>query len=210
MPIDAALLIPDRNLSNSVAELRARIIGNLEEAQKIISSNTQLAQQRMKEQYDKTAAPVQYDVGSKVWVFTPKKPKGLSKKLSHNFHGPNRIVSKLSPVHFKLHTMENRPVSVPVHANRLKPYFDPNDRPIAAPTIDLSTPDLSDTDLPADSFPADANSADKDDPTPDAYPAHSDAHSPTDPEESEPSITRPEDLHSPDRIVDIFPSSQET
>ena len=145
LPIDAALLIPDKNLSNSVAELCARIVGNLEEAQKIISSNTQLAQQRMKEQYDKTAAPVQYDVGSKVWVFIPKKPKGLSKKLSH----------------FKLHTMENRPVSIPVHANRLKPYFDPNDRPLAAPTVDLSTPDLSDTDLPADSFPADANSAHK-------------------------------------------------
>ena len=48
LPLDASLLLPDSNLSNSVAELRARIVKNLEESRQIVSSNTQLAQQRMK------------------------------------------------------------------------------------------------------------------------------------------------------------------
>ena len=107
------------NLSSSVAEHRARIVQKLEDAQNIILSSTQLAQQRMKEQHDKRSRCVPYEVGQSVWVYTPKQRKGLSKKLLHNYHGPYRIVSKLSPVHFKLRTLDNRVVSIPAHANRL-------------------------------------------------------------------------------------------
>eukprot|EP00794_Sanderia_malayensis_P015571 gene15571-17147_t len=131
--------MPDTSLSSSVAEHRERIVRNLEEAQSIISSTTELAQQHMKLQYDKTSAAVRYDIGSKVWVHTPKSRKGLSKKLSHNYHGRYRIVAKLSPVHFKLRTVDNRPVSVPVHANRLKPFYDPADRPIEPPSEAVPT-----------------------------------------------------------------------
>ena len=130
LPTDASLLLPSSShLSSSVAEHRAGIFQSLERAIRLISANTQLAQQRMKEQYDRTSKPVPFDIGCKVWVYTPKWKKGLSKKLMHNNHGPYRIVARLSPVHFRLRTMENRPVAVPVHANRMKPYFDPNDRP---------------------------------------------------------------------------------
>ena len=124
LPMDVSLL-PPTNLSPSVAEHRARIVTTLEEAQQLIQSNTQRAQLKMKARYDQSARPVPYTVGQRVWVYTPKHRKGLSKKLLHNFHGPYRIVEKLSPVHFKLRTLENKPVNTPVHANRLKPYFDP-------------------------------------------------------------------------------------
>ena len=80
--IDTALLLPSPNLSASVAEHRARIVSNLEEAQATIQSNTQLAQQRMKEQCDKTSCPVQFTVGSKVWVCTPKTRKRIVKKTN--------------------------------------------------------------------------------------------------------------------------------
>ena len=82
LPIDAALLLPSSNLSPSVAEHRARIVESLEEAQKIICSNTQLAQQRMKLQYDKTSAPVQYRIGSKVWVYTKNKERPVKETQS--------------------------------------------------------------------------------------------------------------------------------
>ena len=134
----------------------------------------------MKIQYDKNAAPVQFDIGSKVWVYTPKNRKGLSKKLAHNFHGPYRITAKLSPVHFNLPTLDNRPVAVPVHANHLKPYFDPQDRPIEPPSDLGHSPDLSDSDLPDDSF------------LKDILP-------------SEPAITRPEDTFPPEEIKSYSP-----
>ena len=192
LPIDAALLLPTSNLSPSVAEHRARIVQNLEDAQRTIRSNTQLAQQRMKLQYDKHSAPVHYEVGSKVWVFTPKTKKGLSKKLSHNFHGPYRIVHKLSPVHFRLRTLDNRVVSVPVHANRLKPFYDPADRPIGPlPPVDDTSPDLAESDLPSDSFVTVDSQI-----TTDVDSASDSITSPT-----EPTITRPEDFYTPQTIV---------
>ena len=152
-PIYASLLLPSSShLSSSVAEHRARIVQNLENAQHLISANTQLAQQKMKEQYDRTSKPVPSDIGCKVWVYTPKLKRELSKKLMHNYHGPYRIVARLSPVHFRLGTMDNRPVAVPVHANRMKPYFDPNDRPIDPPSDLNDAFELSESDLPKDSY----------------------------------------------------------
>ena len=178
LPIDASLLLPSSShLSSSVAEHRARIVQNLEHAQHLISANTQLAQQKMKEQYDRTSKPVPFDIGCKVWVYTPKSKKGLSKKLMHNYHGPYRIVARLSPVHFRLRTMDNRPVAVPVHANRMKPYFDPNDRPIDPPSDLNDGFELSESDLPNDSYAEVISS-------------------------TEPQITRPEDVHPPQEIKD--------
>ena len=78
LPIDVALLLPSSKLSSSICEHRARIVQSVENAQRIISSNTQLAQQRMEEQYDKTATPVDFDIDGKVLVYTPKKRKGLN------------------------------------------------------------------------------------------------------------------------------------
>ena len=150
-------LLPPTNLSPSVAEHRARIVQTLEETKQLIQSNTQRAQLKMKARYDQSASPIQYMIGQRMWVYTPKHRKELSKKLLHNYHGPFRIVAKLSPVHFKLRTLENKPVSAPVHANRLKPYFEPKDRPIEAPQEDppmANEPYLRDDDLPADSFPS--------------------------------------------------------
>ena len=148
----------------------------------------------MKEQYDKTAAPVPFEIGSKVWVYTPKSRKGLSKKLAHNFHGPYRIVSKLSPVHFKLRTMDNRPVSVPVHANRMKAYYDPSDRSIAAPSFEETSPDLADTDLPPDSFQT-TNTDRPSLPTP--------VDNALNRLDEEPAVTRPEDTFTPAEIVAV-------
>ena len=152
----------------------------------------------MKLQYDKTSAPVQYRIGSKVWVHTPKTKKSLSKKLSHNFHGPYRIVNQLSPVHFKLRTMDNRVVSVPVNANRLTPFYDPADSPIEPLLpLDQTSPDLADSDLPPDSFAANASVLGAAD---DLVPlSASDILAPP----IEPAITRPEDFHTPQTIVGV-------
>jgi len=191
LPINVSLLMPSDNLSASVSVHRARIVKNLEDAQRIIQSNTQLAQQRMKDKYDKTAAPVPFEIGTKVWVYTPKLRKGLSKKLTHNYHGPYWIVSKLSPVHFRLLTLDNRPISVPVHANRMKLYCDPSDRPLEPPDVGHSSPDLAESDLPADSFVEDG-------------PMRSRSNSAVvrSADSQEPKITRPEDFYEPQMIRD--------
>ena len=65
---------------------------------------------------------------------------------------------ELSPIHFKLRKLENQPVSVPVHPNRLKAYFEQRDRPIEAPTEHSSRqdePHLRDDDIPSESLATD-------------------------------------------------------
>ena len=73
LPIDAALILPDSKVSTSVAQLRAKTVENIESAQQLILSTTQLAQQKMKSYYGKKASPVPFEIGSRVWVYTPKK-----------------------------------------------------------------------------------------------------------------------------------------
>lgn len=101
---------------------------------------------------DRTAKESDYVEGSKVWVYVPKTYKGLSKKLLHNYHGPYWVVKKLSPVRFRLRTCSNRPVSSIVHANRMKPFVDPRDWPLAPPPDIDDDLCLEDQDLPSDSF----------------------------------------------------------
>ena len=72
LPLDAALILPSSTLSTSVAEHRARIVENLGNVRSIVQSNTELAQIRMIEQYNRHSGPFPYEIGSKVWVYTPE------------------------------------------------------------------------------------------------------------------------------------------
>ena len=152
LPPDVSLLPPD-NLSSSVAKHRSRIVQQLEAAQAMARTNIQRAQQQMKAQYDKAAVNAPFEVGQRVWVFTPKPRKGLSKKLRHMWSGLFRICTQLSPFHYQLRTCDNRLVATIVHANRMKPFYDPADCPIVPPIEDdPNEPNLLESDLPDDSF----------------------------------------------------------
>ena len=105
LPIDVKYLPPAADdLSTSVLDYRKRVVEKVELAQNLASENLQRAQQKMKDYYDQKIKEPVFEVGQRVWVYTPRTRKGLSKKLMHNWLGPYRIVEKLSPVHFKLRT----------------------------------------------------------------------------------------------------------
>ena len=59
----------------------------------------------------------------------------------------------LSPVHFKLRTITNKKVGFLCHANRMKPFVDPNVRPIDPLLFDdPAEPYLDESDIPKDCF----------------------------------------------------------
>ena len=93
LPIDVSL-IPREDLSQDVSTHRARLVEKLKDVQKLVKERTEKAQQRMKELHDQMAKEVNFEVGQKVFVYTPKTRKGLSKKLLHCWHGPFRIDSQ--------------------------------------------------------------------------------------------------------------------
>ena len=138
----------------------------VELAQNIAKENIQRSQQKMKDYYDQQAKKPVFEIGQRVWIYTPKTKKGLSKKLLHNWFGPYRIVEQSSPVHFRLRTDTNKKVTFAVHANRMKAFIDPDLRPIDPPLLDdPSEPYLDETDLPNDSFEKElpVTSSEKDD-----------------------------------------------
>ena len=107
----------------------------------------------MKEYYDRNASQPLFEIGQRVWVYTPKTKKGLSKKFLYNWFGPYRIVEQSSPVHYRLRAKDNKKVTFAVHANRMKPFVDPALRPIEPPIDnDPSEPYLDESDIPGDSF----------------------------------------------------------
>ena len=118
----------------------------------------------MKDYYNQnTKKKTVFIVGQRVWVYTLRTRKGLSKKLMHNWLG---IVEKLSLVHFKLRTITNKKVAFSGHANRMKPFVDPNLRPIDTPPFDdPAEPYIQESDIPKDCFEpisAEANPKDTD------------------------------------------------
>ena len=142
----------------------------------------------MKELHDLHADLPPFSPGEKVWVYTPKNRKGLSKKLAHNYRGPYRIVEFLSPVQCVLRPMDNRRISTTVHVSRMKRCVDPASHPIRQPPEDMDEPYLLDSDFPDDSFASDqTNVEDTADqpPAPDNCPELADENTSEEDEESE-------------------------
>ena len=84
-------------------------------------------------------------------MYTPNSKKGLSKKLLHCWFGPYRIVEQSSLVNYRFCTETNKNVAFAVHANRMKPYYDPDLRPIDPPLADdPNEPYLEELDSPED------------------------------------------------------------
>ena len=154
LPVDVKSLPPaSDDLSTSVLDHRKRVVEKVELAQNLARENIQLSHQKMKEYYDRNASQPLFEIGQRVWVYTPKTKKGLSKKLLYNWFGPYRIVEQSSPVHYRLRSKNNKKVTFAVHANRMKPFVDPALRPIEPPIDDdPSEPYLDESDIPADSF----------------------------------------------------------
>ena len=66
------------DLGTSVLDYRKRVVEKVELAQNLARETLQLAQQKMKDYYDqKTKEPV-FEVGQRVWVYTPRTREGLS------------------------------------------------------------------------------------------------------------------------------------
>ena len=88
----------------------------MELAQNLVRENIQRSQQNMKEYYDCNASQPPCEIGQRVWVYTPRTKKGLSKKLLRNWFGPYRIVEQSSPVRYRLRSKRNKKVTFAVHA----------------------------------------------------------------------------------------------
>ena len=125
LPLDVSL-IPSTNLPTSAQQCMNDILSGIEITQKLVRANVADAQRKYKTQYDKQSQPHRFVVGQRVWVYFPVVKQGTSHKLQRKWRGPYYICAELQGNAFILRQCsDNKQLRSPVHAVRLKPFFDP-------------------------------------------------------------------------------------
>ncbi|GBM40817.1 Retrovirus-related Pol polyprotein from transposon 412 [Araneus ventricosus] len=94
----------------------------LESVHAFARERIKLASERMKTRYDSGATGHHFKEGDQVWMYNPKRRRGLSPKLQHNWEGPYTIVKKLNDVIYRVQRSPNAKPKV-IHINRLTPYW---------------------------------------------------------------------------------------
>ncbi|CAC5418293.1 unnamed protein product [Mytilus coruscus] len=135
LPIDNTSLIPKEHLAQDQRIFLGRILQNLERTRKIASENIEIAQERNKRQYDKTAQEPEFRPTQRVWLYCTKVPLGKAPKLLRKWVGPYYItlVNRSNHTYRIRNCANNKEVKSLVTAHRLKPYYDPNTRPTNPP-----------------------------------------------------------------------------
>ncbi|CAG2224221.1 unnamed protein product [Mytilus edulis] len=134
-PIDIAL-IPEstKGLSKDAESALKLIVDNLTQARKIAKTNIEAAQQKYKTQHDKNVEEPSFYILDKVWLYCTRTPVGLSPKLQRKWTGPYYIAEHIGEYTYRLRkASDNKILKAPVHANRLKKYLDPTNRPTNPP-----------------------------------------------------------------------------
>jgi len=122
LPLDVLLKTPSKYESDS-DDYKTQMLFKMNSAFYLAKSNLIEARARQKRQFDKRACLKKFNVGDKVYVTTVVIKPEQSPKFTSKFHGPYRIIDKVSNVLYKLDFKDSRAHPL-IHVNRLKPCFE--------------------------------------------------------------------------------------
>ncbi|GBN28821.1 hypothetical protein AVEN_182225-1 [Araneus ventricosus] len=94
----------------------------------------------MKTRYDSKTTDYHFKEGDLVWMYNPKRWRGLSSKLQQNWEAPCTVVKKLNDVVYRVQRSPNAKPKV-IHINWLAPYRATDHSPKSS----TQSPDLSPT-----------------------------------------------------------------
>ncbi|GBM57276.1 Transposon Ty3-I Gag-Pol polyprotein [Araneus ventricosus] len=119
LPCDILFGRPSETPS-SPNEYMKNLEARLESVHAFARERIKLASERMKTRYDTRATDHYFKEGDLVWMYNPKRRRGLSPKLQQNCEGPYTVVKKLNDVVYRVQTSPNAKPKV-IHINRLAP-----------------------------------------------------------------------------------------
>ncbi|GBM68306.1 Transposon Ty3-I Gag-Pol polyprotein [Araneus ventricosus] len=120
LPCDILFGRPSETPS-SPNEYMKNLEARLESVHAFARERIKLASERMKTRYDSRATHHHFKEGDLVWMYNPKRRRGLSPKLQQNWEGPYTVVKKLNDVVYRVQRSPNAKPKV-IHINRLAPY----------------------------------------------------------------------------------------
>lgn len=134
LPFDTAL-VPREGLNKDAKAHVSDLMAHLKIVKDIAKENIKKAQEKQKQQYDKkTKEAPSFRVGQSVLLHSTKVPIGLSPKLSNPWDGSFYITAIGPNNTYKLRKCSShKELKSYIHANRLKPYDNPDHRPSLNP-----------------------------------------------------------------------------
>ncbi|GBN04648.1 hypothetical protein AVEN_131429-1 [Araneus ventricosus] len=93
----------------------------LESVHAFARERIKLAIEQMKPHYDSRATNHHFKEGDIVWMYNPKRRRGLSRKLQQNWEGTYTIVKKFNNVLYRVQRSRNAKPEI-THINQLAPY----------------------------------------------------------------------------------------
>ncbi|CAG2217030.1 unnamed protein product [Mytilus edulis] len=144
-PIDTVLTEPSK-VGPAAKQYIDKLHEHLVLARAIARENALEAQKKYKAQHDKRAREISYNIRDKVWLDTKKTEVGLSRKLCNKWQGPYYITEVKGKSTYRLRRCsDDVPIKGLINVNRLKKFYDPQDRPTN--NVDVPTDDeMSDDD----------------------------------------------------------------
>ena len=104
---------------NTINEYVSNLQDSMEKVHAYARQRLRCAAKTQKSTYDKTLYGKPYSPGQLVWLYTPVKKKGISRKLARPWTGPFTVVKSLNDVTYLIQKSKTSKI---VHFNRLKMY----------------------------------------------------------------------------------------
>ena len=115
---------PDEELPTVATDYAIALQERLVEAHHQVRGRLKLAGEAMRHRYDRGSRAAEFAAGDKVWLYNPRRRKGLSPKLQSPWEGPYTVIEKVSEVTFRIRRGQRGKPKI-IHADRLWRYHGP-------------------------------------------------------------------------------------
>ncbi|PIK61118.1 Retrovirus-related Pol polyprotein from transposon [Apostichopus japonicus] len=122
IPVTLLTEKPDmRDQANTYCDYVERLESRLEKVHQSARNHLDLTNVWKTKTYDRNSSLRSYQEGDNIWLYEPKRKKGISPKFQKSWIGPGKILKKISDVTYRV---QMGPLSKPkiVHHNKLLPY----------------------------------------------------------------------------------------
>ena len=121
LPIDLALGIPEKRISQCESDYAYQLERQLVQTHDFARKHMQISSDGMKRHYDRSSCFKEFSVGDLVWFHNPVRRHGISLKFQRPWKGPYVVTQKLNDILYRIQESPRGKARL-VHYDRLKLY----------------------------------------------------------------------------------------
>ena len=125
LPIDLLYGRPPREKVSNIDDYLSNLQRRMENVHEFARIRMRVASDKMKKRYDASATRIVFEPDELVWLFNPKRRKGISPKLTCDWEGPYVILKRINELLYRIRKSAREKPRV-VHRNRLWRYLEKN------------------------------------------------------------------------------------